>query len=219
MAAGAAAVARAGHAKGGGSPVPGGVRGTDGSVGGARRPDTARLQKAIDGCAPGKAVELKPDGYRQTFLSGPLVLKAGVTLLIDADAALFASRDPRDYDLTPGGCGVVNQRGRGCKPFLLAERAPGSGIMGDGAIDGRGGATLVGQNVSWWDLAREAKIKVLSQSVTRLLTVRRATTSRCIASRCAIRRTSTCRWSAPKGSRRGGSKSRHRRRRGNPQRT
>lgn len=71
-----------------------------------RRPDTVRLQKAIDGCAPGKAVKLKPDGERQIFLSGPLLLKTGVTLEIDADAALFASRDPRDYDLTPGGCGV-----------------------------------------------------------------------------------------------------------------
>jgi polygalacturonase len=125
-----------------------------------RRPDTARLQKAIDGCAPGKAVELKPDGDRQIFLSGPILLKRGVTLLIDANAALFASRDPRDYDLTPGSCGVVNQRGRGCKPFLLAEQAPGSGIMGDGAIDGRGGATLLGQDVSWWDLAKEAKMPI-----------------------------------------------------------
>lgn len=139
-----------------------------------RRPDTARLQKAIDSCAPGKAVELKPDGARQVFLAGPLLLKPGVTLLIDANAALFASRDPRDYDLTPGSCGVVNERGRGCKPFLLAEHAPGSGIMGDGAIDGRGGATLLGLNVSWWDLAKEAKIKDLSQSVTRLLIVRQS---------------------------------------------
>ena len=139
-----------------------------------RQPDTALLQKAIDGCAPGKAVELKPDGARQIFLSGPLLLKPGVTLLIDANAALFASRDPRDYDLTPGSCGVVNQRGRGCKPFLLADQAPGSGIMGDGAIDGRGGATLLGLNVSWWDLAKEAKIKDLSQSVTRLLIVRQS---------------------------------------------
>ena len=61
-----------------------------------RRPDRALLPQAIDGCAPGKAVELKPDGDRQIFLSGPLQLKAGVTLRIDADAALFASRDPRD---------------------------------------------------------------------------------------------------------------------------
>jgi polygalacturonase len=70
-------------------------------------------------------VELKPDGDRQIFLSGPLLLKAGVTLEIDADAALFASRGPRDYDLAPGSCGVVNQRGRGCKPFLAAIRQCG----------------------------------------------------------------------------------------------
>ena len=139
-----------------------------------RRPDTARLQKAINGCAPGKAVELKPAGDRRIFLSGPILLKPGVTLLIDANAALFASRDPRDYDLTPGSCGVVNERGRGCQPFLLAEQAPGSGIMGDGSIDGRGGATLLGLKVSWWDLAKEAKIKDLSQSVTRLLIVRQS---------------------------------------------
>jgi polygalacturonase len=139
-----------------------------------RRPDTARLQKAMDGCAPGKAVELKPEGDRQIFLSGPLRLRPGVTLLIDGNAALFASRDPRDYDLTPGSCGVVNQRGRGCLPFLLAEHAPGSGIMGDGSIDGRGGATLLGLKVSWWDLAKEAKIKDLAQSVTRLLIVRQS---------------------------------------------
>jgi polygalacturonase len=139
-----------------------------------RKPDTARLQKAIDGCAPGKAVELRADGSRQIFLSGPLSLKPGVTLLIDAGTALFASRDPRDYDLTPGSCGVVNERGRGCKPFLLAEHAPSSGIMGDGAIDGRGGATLLGLNVSWWDLAKEAKVKDLAQSVTRLLIVRQS---------------------------------------------
>ena len=139
-----------------------------------RRPDTARLQKAIDGCAPGKAVELKPDGDRQIFLSGPLLLKPGVTLLVDANAALFASRNPRDYDLTPGSCGVVNQRGHGCQPLLLADRAPGSGVMGNGSIDGRGGATLLGLKVSWWDLATEAKIKDLSQSVARLLIVRQS---------------------------------------------
>ena len=159
---------------------------------GERQPDTARLQKAIDGCAPGKAVELKPSGNRQIFLSGPLHLKPGVTLLIDANAALFASRNPRDYDLTPGSCGVVNQRGRGCKPFLTGgRRRRGSGIMGDGAIDGRGGANLLGPNVSWWDLAKEAKVMDLSQNVPRLLSSASPTISRCIASRCATRRTST----------------------------
>ena len=43
--------------------------------------------------------------------------------------------------------------------------------MGDGAIDGRGGATLSGLEVSWWDLAKTAKVMDLSQSVPRLLVV------------------------------------------------
>ena len=30
--------------------------------------------------------------------------------------------------------------------------------MGEGSIDGRGGAKLLGQDVTWWDLAHQAKI-------------------------------------------------------------
>ena len=137
-------------------------------------PDTGRIQDAIDRCEPGKAVALQPAEDRQIFLAGPLRLKPGVTLLVEAGAAIFASRNPRDYDLAPGSCGVVRERGRGCKPLITVDNAPGSGIMGDGAIDGRGGATLLGQNVSWWDLAHTAKVMDLSQSVPRLISVRQS---------------------------------------------
>jgi polygalacturonase len=106
--------------------------------------DTARIQAAIDACAPHHAVELRASRARNVFLTGPLHLRSGVTLLVDRGAALFASRDPRLYDLAPGSCGVVNQRGHGCKPLILAENATGSGIMGSGEIDGRGGETLLG---------------------------------------------------------------------------
>lgn len=136
--------------------------------------DTARLQSAIDGCQPGKAVELKPSGANTIFLAGPLQLKPGVTLLVDAGAALFGSRNPRDYDVVPGSCGIVGQRGRGCKPLLLADRAPGSGIMGDGAIDGRGGANLLGQDETWWDLAHRAKVLDQQQACPRMLVVRQS---------------------------------------------
>src|SRR5579872_7390197 len=34
--------------------------------------DTERIQKALDGCAPGKAVELKTAGGNNAFLTGPL---------------------------------------------------------------------------------------------------------------------------------------------------
>jgi polygalacturonase len=119
--------------------------------------DTARIQSAIDKCGPGKAVELKPAGQNNAFLAGPLELKPGVTLLVDTDATLFGSRNPRDYDRTAGSCGLVNKDGSGCKPLIFASKAPGSAIMGDGAIDARGGAKLLGQNVTWWELADQAR--------------------------------------------------------------
>ena len=139
-----------------------------------RNADTARIQGAIDECGSGRAVELKAAGNKNIFLAGPLSLKPGVTLLVDGGVALFASRNPRDYDLTADSCGVVNQRGHGCKNFITADNAKGGGIMGDGAIDGRGGAKLLGQNVSWWDLAKTAKIMDLSQSVPRLIAIRQS---------------------------------------------
>ena len=137
-------------------------------------PDTARIQAAIDSCAEGKAVILDPAGRNNIFLSGPLQLKPGVTLVVEANAALFASRNPRDYDVAPGSCGIVGERGPGCKTLISADHAPGSGIMGDGSIDGRGGAKLIGQNVTWWDLAKSAKVLDKYQAVPRLITVRQS---------------------------------------------
>jgi|HubBroStandDraft_4_1064222.scaffolds.fasta_scaffold563779_2 polygalacturonase len=64
--------------------------------------DTARIQQAIDQCDAGKAVELRANGNAQTFLSGPLTLRSGVTLLIDANTSLAASVNPRLYDISPG---------------------------------------------------------------------------------------------------------------------
>jgi len=142
-----------------------------------RTPDTARLQEAIDRCVPGQAVKLTRAAADNAFLSGPIQLKRGVTLLIDASTTLFASRNPRDYDVDPGSCGILTAttaRGRGCKPLVLAEDAPGAAVMGDGAIDGRGGFTLLGQDVTWWELAKQAKVMDLQQSCPRILVVRRS---------------------------------------------
>ena len=44
--------------------------------------------------------------------------------------------------------------------------------MGEGSIDARGGATLLGQNVTWWDLAHEAKVKDQQQSVPAMIALR-----------------------------------------------
>ena len=134
---------------------------------------TARIQDAMDHCAQGQAVLLRAHGKKNVLLTGPLTLRPGVTLVVDKNTALVASRDPRVFDTTPGGCGIVSMHGgRACKPLISADGAANSGIMGEGSIDARGGATLLGQDVSWWDLAHEAKVKDESQSVFAMIALR-----------------------------------------------
>ena len=133
--------------------------------------DTLRIQQAIDACKPGQAVELAPTAASHAFLSGPLELRAGVTLLVDQGVTLFASRDPKLYESSPSSCGIVTiENGHGCKPFLSARGARGAGIMGDGIIDGRGGSNVLGQSVSWWDLANQARDN-RHQQVPRLIEI------------------------------------------------
>jgi polygalacturonase len=129
------------------------------------KPDTGRIQKALDQCPEGQAVELSGPA----FLSGPLQLRKGVTLLIDAKTTLFASRNASDYEISPGSCGVINEKGRGCRALINGDHVSGAGVMGDGTIDGRGPAKILGQKDSWWDLAQEAKVKNLNQSVPRIM--------------------------------------------------
>jgi polygalacturonase len=138
------------------------------------RLDTARIQGAIDQCPAGQAVELKPDGGSAAFLSGPLSLRGGVTLLVDGGAILYGSRDPRVYDIAPGACGVVNKSGRGCKALITGDHVSGAAVMGDGVIDGRGGEPLLDQKVSWWDLAQDAKVKNEFQNCPRILVLSHA---------------------------------------------
>ena len=136
------------------------------------RLSTQRIQHAMDTCPAGKAVVLRAKGASSVLLTGPLQLRAGVTLIVDANTALVASRDARLYDISPGSCGVVNEKGHGCKPILFGDGAHDAGIMGEGSIDGRGGAKLLGQQKSWWDLAHDAKVTDLSQSVPVLISLR-----------------------------------------------
>jgi len=121
------------------------------------QPDTRRIQQALDKCAPGQAVELKADGEHRSFLSGPLDLRAGVTLRIGAGVTLYASRNPRDYDVTPGRCGTVDKNGRGCRALINGDHVANAALMGEGTIDGRGGSMLLDEKVTWWDLAEKAR--------------------------------------------------------------
>ena len=133
-----------------------------------RRLDTDRIQRAIDGCAGGRAVVLAAGGGGSAFLSGPLRLRERVTLVVDSGAILFASRDPRVYDVRPGACGVVTTSGGGCHPLISVAGAHAA-LMGPGTIDGRGWATLLGADSSWWDYAQAARVGNRSQNNPRLV--------------------------------------------------
>src|SRR5215470_16701144 len=89
--------------------------------------DTARIQEALDHCVAGRAVELRPDATHNSFLTGPLELRPSVTLVVAPGATLFGSRNPREYDVRPGSCGLVNDEGHGCRPMIHAANAPHSG--------------------------------------------------------------------------------------------
>lgn len=141
------------------------------------QPDTQRIQEAINTCPPGQAVKLSASAGATGFLSGPLVLKSGVVLWIDSGVTLYASRNPTDYDNGPGTCGTATVTDENaCKPFILADGIIGSGIVGDGAIDGRGGSLLTaGANAglrSWWDVAYQNKTQGLIQQNPLLIQVR-----------------------------------------------
>jgi polygalacturonase len=132
--------------------------------------DTARIQKAIDKCGKGRAVLLHVNGANNAFLSGPLELRRDVTLIVGVGVTLYASRDASLYAVSPGSCGIVSQEPglHGCKPLIAVDHAPNAAIMGDGAIDGRGGEKILGSQYSWWDLAEQARAGG-NQQVPRLI--------------------------------------------------
>jgi polygalacturonase len=133
------------------------------------RDDAARIQAAIDKCARGHAVVLAASNDSRSFVSGPLLLRDGVTLLVDAGATLYASTDPRLFDRGAGTCGTNDASGRGCRPFITVDGVRGAGIMGRGTIDGQGGQRIAGKPETWWQIARRAQKEKTRQNVPRLI--------------------------------------------------
>jgi len=139
--------------------------------------DTERIQKAMDGCGVGKAVELADAGKAgNAFLSGPLDMREGVTLLVDEGVTLYGSRDPKVYEIKlqdgPELCGTsmprpatfpaplaanAPARRGGCRSLINIVNAKNVGIMGKGTIDGRGYGKILGKDYSWWEMARKAQ--------------------------------------------------------------
>ena len=142
----------------------------------ASPPDTSRIQSALNSCVgTGKAVMLAASGGDSAFLAGPLTVGGGEVLVIDTGVTLFASRDAANYQVSgKPACGTVATSDGGCKPFITVNGA-NAGIMGtqgsagQGLIDGRGDLDLVGQSVTWWDLATTAKNDGEDQNNPRLI--------------------------------------------------
>jgi polygalacturonase len=64
-------------------------------------------------------------------------------------------------------------RGRPCKS-LITVNVKNAAIMGDGIIDGRGDAKVLGHDYTWWQMARAAEPKQLRYFSTRLITANHA---------------------------------------------
>ena len=112
--------------------------------------DTDRIQQALNVCPAGQAVVLeRASGRLDAFLTAPLELRRGVALVIGAGAVLYGSRNPRDYDVSPGLCGTIDKSGHGCRPLIGGTDVADAAVMGEGVINGRGGETLLGQNFTW----------------------------------------------------------------------
>ena len=128
-------------------------------------PDGARIQAALNSCAnSNQAVELSVDNAgHDSFLSGPLNMPSGVTLLVDPGVTVFFSRNVQDYDLVAGThtCGTVNSNSAtsSCLPLINIANVSNVSIMGFGKLDGRGGDTLLNAfpasyaGQSWWGLS------------------------------------------------------------------
>jgi polygalacturonase len=131
--------------------------GYDETAPGNSQPDTARINNAITACASStgvSAVELQASGANNAFLAGQIILKSGVVVLVDPGVTLYASRNPRDFDSTPGSgkCGTTTNGGSGCNNFISGSSIVNAGIMGYGVIDGRGEMPMIGSTQSWWDI-------------------------------------------------------------------
>ena len=119
------------------SPSKGGVLAAEAE----QKLDTLRLQKAIDRCGKGRALVLRVNEENNAFVSGPLILRPDITLIVSRGVTIFAARDPKLFDSTPGSCTAATGAASGCKPLISVDHATGDGIMGDGVLDGRGVVT------------------------------------------------------------------------------
>ncbi len=115
------------------------------------------MQAAINACPSGEAVEFSSSGSNNAFIIAPITLNAGVTMLVDPEVTILGSIKYADY-----GC---NTSESWCNPLIqIAPNtypSPGSAIMGDGIIDGRGGVTLTDKGESWWATGSDTRPRLI----------------------------------------------------------
>ena len=122
-------------------------------------PDTTRVQAALNACPVGQAVEFSAsaDGTANAFIIQPIVLPAGVTMLVDPEITILGSIKYADYNCSTSA--------NWCSPLInIAPNTypnPGSGIMGLGVIDGRGGVTLTDKGETWWKTGQDARPRLV----------------------------------------------------------
>lgn len=136
--------------------------------------DTQRLQQALAACPSGFALELAANNEKNSFVSGPLRLPDGVSLLIDREVTLYASLNPALYDKGKSLCGQNGSERGGCLPLISVNGASKLGIYGEGVIDGQGGQTVLGKTESWWQMARRAQAEKNEHNVPRLIEMTRS---------------------------------------------
>lgn len=112
-----------------------------GAIGNGTTLDTAAIQRTIDACcaAGGGCVYFSPGVY----LSGTIYLKDNVRLVLEANAVLRGSPNPKDYPPSPrknvlGKPAFVNPPFSGGGFLLYADGVRNASIEGRGTIDGQG---------------------------------------------------------------------------------
>jgi polygalacturonase len=103
--------------------------------------DTIAIQAAIEDCAAKGGGTVKVEGG--TFVSGPILLKTGITFEIAKGAVLLGSPDRSDYPM------VRFARQQTVQPLVSAVGQERVAITGEGTIDGNGKV--------WWDYIKGMK--------------------------------------------------------------
>ena len=141
--------------------------------------------------APIKRSSWAPDSAgNNAFLTGPIVIPTGVTLLVDPGVTLYFSRNAQDYDKVQGvhTCGTVSAASNtaSCKNLVSISNANNSGVMGCSTLNARGGVVVLNSfptagyegttaGKSWWDLASDANTLGASQQNPRGIQISNST--------------------------------------------